>query len=298
MKIDLCIKDYLIDIEIKKYAEGTIAKYKVELNVFSRWCKEQDITDMEDVTPQLVKRYTHHLLQKGLKGSTINLYLKALRVFIRYCYNEEYGGWNVDSKKISLVKQDKPVIPAFTPKEVKLMLDNCKGNNYRAVRDKAILTLFFETGVRLSELLNIGVNDVYEDYIMINGKNNKQRLLPITAVFKKELFRFMRARDKYFEDRTIKEDKLFLSYRGRALTVTAVNKMLKVRGQGIEGVRVSPHTCRHFFAQQQIKMGTDIYTISRLLGHENIGITQIYLNSLGDKDIVSIAKNNSVLMNM
>ena len=298
MRIDLCIKDYLIDIEIKKYAAGTIAKYKVELGVFCRWCAEQDITDMEDVTPPIVKQYTQHLLRKGLKGSTINLYLKALRVFIRYCYNEDYGGWNVDAKKISLVKQDKPVIPAFTPKEVKLMLDNCKGNNYRAVRDKAILTLFFETGVRLAELLNIGVEDVYDDYIKIIGKNNKHRLLPITPVFKKELFRFMRARESYFADRAIKEDKLFLSYRGRALTTTAVNKMLKVRGKGIDGVRVSPHTCRHFFAQQQIKMGTDIYTISRLLGHENIGITQIYLNSLKDKDIVEIAKNNSVLMNM
>ena len=298
MNVDLCIKDYLIEIEIKKYAQGTREKYKVELGVFNRWLKEQNIFDMEEVTPQVVKQYTKHLLEKGLKGSTINLYLKAIKVFIRYCYNEEYGGWNVDAKKISLVRQDKPMIPTFTPQDVKTMLATCKGNSYREVRDKAILTLFFETGVRLSELLNINIDDIHEDYIMINGKNNKQRLLPITPVFKKELFRFLRAREAYFEDRTIKENKLFLSYRGKALTVTAINKMLKNRGKDIKGVRVSPHTCRHFFAQQQIKMGTDIYTISRLLGHESIAITQIYLNSLGDKDIVSIAKNNSVLMNM
>ena len=73
---------------------------------------------------------------------------------------------------------------------------------------------------------------------------------------------------------------------------------MKKYGSGIEGIRASPHTCRHFFAQQQIKMGTDLYTISRLLGHENIQITQTYLNSLRDRDVIEIAKNKSVLMSL
>ena len=82
------------------------------------------------------------------------------------------------------------------------------------------------------------------------------------------------------------------------LTVTAVEIIVKLYGEGIENVRVSPHTCRHFFAQQHVKMGTDLYTISRLLGHENIQITQTYLKSLRDRDIVEIAKSRSVLMAM
>lgn len=82
------------------------------------------------------------------------------------------------------------------------------------------------------------------------------------------------------------------------LTVTAVEIIVKLYGEGIEDVRVSPHTCRHFFAQQHVKMGTDLYTISRLLGHENIQITQTYLKSLRDRDIVEIAKSRSVLMAM
>ena len=82
------------------------------------------------------------------------------------------------------------------------------------------------------------------------------------------------------------------------LTVTAVEIIVKLYGEGIEDVRVSPHTCRHFFAQQHVKMGTDLYTISRLLGHENIQITQTYLKSLRDRDIVEIAKSRSVLIAM
>ena len=297
MKVESCIKDYLIELEIRQYADNTIQKYKLQLNMFNKWCKENDITDMEDVRAPHIKQYTQYLIQKGLKGSTINLYLKVVKVFIKYCHQEEYGGFDTNSKKISFVKQEKPILPTFKPKDVKKMLEACGGNNFRDIRDKTILTLFFETGLRLSELLKIKETDIFEDYIIIYGKNRKQRMIPITPLVKKALFRYMRVRASYFEDRVLNEH-LFLSYRGKRLTPSAVDKMIKERGKGIEGVRISPHTCRHFFAQQQIKMGTDIYTISRLLGHENITITQIYLNSLGDKDIVSIAKNNSVLMNM
>ena len=90
----------------------------------------------------------------------------------------------------------------------------------------------------------------------------------------------------------------FLSFHGRQLTNCAVENIVKNHGKGIVGVRVSPHTCRHFFAQQQVKMGTDLYTISRLLGHESIQITQTYLNSLRDEDIINLAKQKSVLLNM
>ena len=77
-----------------------------------------------------------------------------------------------------------------------------------------------------------------------------------------------------------------------------VEHIVKRHGAGIDGIRVSPHTCRHFYAQQHIKMGTDLYTISRLLGHENIQITQTYLNSLRDKEVISISKQKSVLLSL
>lgn len=297
MEIKHCIKDYLVELEIRQYSENTISKYGFILNVFKDWCIENELEDMEELRMPIVKQYTQHLIKKGLKGSTINLYLKVIKVFIKYCYDEEYGGFNPEVKKVSFVKEEKPMLPTFTPKQVKQILDTCGGNNYIDIRDRAILTLFFETGIRLAEMLNIREKDIFDDYIIIVGKNKKQRMIPVTPMFKKALFRFKRVKESYFNGKII-PDNLFLSYRGKKLSPSAIDKMIKERGKGLEGVRVSPHTCRHFFAQQQIKMGTDIYTISRLLGHENIGITQIYLNSLGDKDIVAIAKNNSVLMNM
>ena len=86
-----------------------------------------------------------------------------------------------------------------------------------------------------------------------------------------------------------------MSNHGRQLANSAIEHVIKRHGEGIKDVRVSPHICRHFFAQQQIKMGTDLYTITRLLGHESIQITQTYLNRLRDEEVIKIAKQKSVL---
>lgn len=157
--------------------------------------------------------------------------------------------------------------------------------------------MLFETGIRCWELCCIQREDIHEEFIMIRGKNHKQRVVPVTPILKKALLRYETASKRYFDLKET-DNFYFLSFHGRQLTNSAVEHIVKRHGEGIEGVRVSPHTCRHFFAQQQMKMGTDLYTISRLLGHENIGITQTYLNSLRDEEVIQIAKQKSVLMNL
>ena len=111
------------------------------------------------------------------------------------------------------------------------------------------------------------------------------------------MMKYEAAAEDYFTLKNI-DDYYFLSFHGRQLTNSAVEHIVKRHGAGIDGIRVSPHTCRHFYAQQHIKMGTDLYTISRLLGHENIQITQTYLNSLRDDDVINISKQRSVLLSM
>ena len=252
--------------------------------------------NIEDLTLAVVKRYTLFLGGKGRKGSYINGLLKVVKAFTQYCYDEGYGGFNT-KKNFKWCKEDKAVIMAFTPDDVKKMLKTFKGNDYITLRDSAILTMLFETGVRCWELCCIKPEDVHSDYIIINGKNHKQRVVPITPILHKAMMKYELAKENYFALKN-KDDYYFLSFHGRQLTNSAVEHVIKKHGEGIEGVRVSPHTCRHFFSQQQIKMGTDLYTISRLLGHENVQITQTYLNSLRDEDVIQIAKQHSVLQNL
>jgi integrase/recombinase XerD len=298
MKITTAIKEYLVEIEIRKYSPATLKGARNKLGAFEKYCVEElEIKDIDDITPSTIKLYTQYMMQRGLKGISINGTLKTIKTFVQYCYDEEYGGFNTRKGGFKWVKEDKPVVKTFNRRDVKMMLDNCKGQNYFSIRDAAILTLLFETGVRCLEAIKIKPQDIKDDYILIFGKNNKQRVVPITPLLRKALMKYDRVREEYFRFKPIEEN-YFLSRSGKALTNSSMLHILKERGKGIKDIRVSPHTCRHFFAQTQIKMGTDIYTISRLLGHENISITQIYLNSLKDEDIIKIAKGNSVLMSM
>ena len=244
----------------------------------------------------VVRQFSLYMSGKGRKGSYINGLLKVAKAFIQYCYDEGYGGFNT-RKNFKWCKQDKAVIMAFKPSDVRCMLQSCKGYDFLQVRDAAVLTALFETGIRCWELCCIQKKDIHEDFIIINGKNHKQRVVPITPVLRKAMMKYDNCAADYFTLKNI-DDYYFLSFHGRQLTNSAVEHIIKRHGEGISGIRVSPHTCRHFFAQQQIKMGTDLYTISRLLGHENIQITQTYLNSLRDDDIIQIAKQKSVLMSM
>ena len=297
MRISTAIKDYLVEIEIRKYTPRTLKTYRLKLGMFERFCDEQGVTDMDDVSMAEVKQFTQMMMKNGRKGTYINGCLKTIKSFIQYCYEEDMGGFNTKRGGFKWVKEEKPVIRAFRPRDVRMLLDSCRGNDFLDIRDKAILTLLFETGIRCYELCCIKNSDIHEDYIIINGKNHKQRVVPITPILKKALMRYDRVKESYFAFRD-REEYYFLSYRGNMLTNSGMEHMIKRRGRGIEGIRVSPHTCRHFFAQQQIKMGTDIYTISRLLGHESIAITQIYLDSLRDEDVIKIAKQSSVLSSM
>jgi len=297
MKISVAKREYLTEIEVRKFTLKTIKSYRNNLNLFLRFCEEEaGISEVEELTLSVVRQFSLYMSGKGRKGSYINGLLKVAKAFIQYCYDEGYGGFNT-RKNFKWCKQDKAVIMAFKPSDVRCMLQSCKGYDFLQVRDAAILTALFETGIRCWELCCIQKKDIHEDFIIINGKNHKQRVVPITPVLRKAMMKYDNCAADYFTLKNI-DDYYFLSFHGRQLTNSAVEHIIKRHGEGISGIRVSPHTCRHFFAQQQIKMGTDLYTISRLLGHENIQITQTYLNSLRDDDIIQIAKQKSVLMSM
>lgn len=297
MKLDALVKEYLIEIEVRKYTPKTIRGYRVGLNLFLRFCKEHlDQDEIDDITLATVRQFAKFMTEAGRKGTYINGLLKTIKSFLQYCYEEGYGGFNT-KRNFKWCKEERPVITAFRPSDVRQMLQNCKGYDFISIRDKAVLTLLFETGIRCWELCCIQKGDIHDDFIVIKGKNHKQRVVPITPILQKAFLRYEAAAENYFTLKST-DNYYFLSFHGRQLTNSAVEHIVKRHGTGIEGVRVSPHTCRHFFAQQQIKLGTDLYTISRLLGHENIRITQTYLNSLRDDEVIQIAKQKSVLMNL
>ena len=141
---------------------------------------------------------------------------------------------------------------------------------------------------------------IRQGYFNIYGKGRKERVVPQNAIVCKWMMKYDRVREAYFEYKEA-ENFYFLSKNGRRLTAEAVNKFMKkaAKNVGINPlVRVSPHTARHTFAHQELKNGLDLYSLSRLLGHESVSITQRYLEAIRDDQILTSARKTGVLANL
>ena len=180
MKMQSAVDEYLVEIEVRKYTPKTIRSYRCNLNLFLRFCAEKlHVETVEALTPAVVRQFSRCMSEAGRKGTYINGVLKSIKSFIQYCYEEGYGGFDT-RKTFKWCKEEKPVITAFSPEQVRSMLQSCRGHDYLLLRDYAILTLLFETGIRCWELCCIREEDIHNDFIIINGKNHKQRVVPIT----------------------------------------------------------------------------------------------------------------------
>ena len=300
MLIDDVYKEYIYEIRIRNYTERTIKGYKNNLNKFFTYCKnEHELLEIEEITHIHIKQYLNQLKSKGLSESYINTILKNIRSFYAYCYKEEHC-LNV-AKKVEFLREKTVLINTFTDSEVRKMLDAYRMDTYMNARNRCIVSILLDTGIRNSELCSIKNIDVKETVIYIFGKGRKERIVPISPYLKKVMVKYERMRTSYLQDNALHYDNYFLSYRCKPLTVEAVERVLKIAGQRArvrDNIRCSPHTCRHYFAQTQLRNGLDIYSLSRILGHETVDITKRYLQSLKDEQIAEISIRTSPLMNL
>jgi len=154
--------------------------------------------------------------------------------------------------------------------------------------------------MRLTEVITLRAEQIREDSILVHGKGNKERLVPVSPYLAKSLMQYQMVREAYFEGK-LPERYLFVSRSGKKLTHEGIAKFMKVAATevGVNGsIRVSPHTCRHTFAHLQLRNGLDIYSLSRVMGHESISITQRYLEGIKDDQVLKAAQKTGVLQNL
>lgn len=297
------VEEFVLELQIQNYSPRTIKGYRNNnLLMFTYIDKEFGITDIEEVKTVHIKAYIKFLQKKKRTTTYINGIIKCFRAFFKYSVNEEYIKVN-PMLSIGWLRDRKTLINTFTDNEVERMMQVYIGSDYLVIRNKLIMAFLFDTGIRCLELCSIVNNDVKENTLIIRkGKGNKQRVVAISPYVRKLIMRYVKCRDARFKDRVIDKDTpFFLSYRFRALTIEGVERVVKTCGQKAnikKEIRCSPHTCRHYFAQAQLRNGLDVYSLSRLLGHENISITKRYLQSIQDGDIVEMSIKTSPLMNL
>lgn len=296
------LKEFLFDCRLRKLSDRTLKGYRNNNLALFRYLKsEYQVTMLEDVLYQMIQSYIELLMNKGLKETYINGLIKCFRAFFSYCVDETYIPKN-PMYKVKFQKQPITLIHTFSDREVGDMVTYYSGSRYLDVRNKLIMILLFDTGIRNSELCGLKMSDIQGTHINIIGKGNKQRFVPITPMINKYLIKYLRVREQYIKDKFRYETEyLLLSQKGRKLTIETIERLVLDAGTGVgvhNGVRISPHTCRHFYAQAQLRNGCDLYTLSKLLGHSNINITKIYLQSMDDENFLNMAIRTSPLENL
>lgn len=300
MLIETLAQEFLYDCQIRELSPLTVNNYRKQLSMFLNFVdSECGVTMLEELKPIHIKQYIGSIQARGCKPSYTNDLLKAVKVMCGYAYNEGYTK-EIITERVKNVKQPKVLIHTFSESEIKRMINFFDGNDYLSIRNKMILMIFFDTGIRCAELMNMKLSQIQSNYFLIYGKGRKERVVPKSAVVSKFLMKYLSERDRYFLWKDT-EDYVFLSKNGKKLTEEGVCKFMRDAGKAVHVnpmVRVSPHTCRHTFAQQQLKNGLDLYSLSRLLGHESVTITQRYLESLHDIQVLQSAKETGVLSHL
>ena len=271
MQLKDAIQDYMLECRVRKLAPRTIENYCKHLRYLTDYLTaEHAIEKLEDVKPAHLKRFLLMKEEQGRKPQYINDLLKVFKTFFRYCVEEEYLKTS-PAAKVRNVRQPKVMIRTFSEEEILKMLNHYQSNDYISIRNKAMLALFFDTGLRLTEVLELRNDQIYDGFVRVMGKGRKERVVPCSPYLAKLLMKYRIMKEAYFEEKNLTpQNYVFLSYRGKRMTQESVSKFLKRTAAFVgvrEDIRVSPHTCRHTFAHLQLKNGLDIYSLSRLMGH-------------------------------
>jgi integrase/recombinase XerD len=265
--------------------------YESKLQQFIAWCTEQDVTNIEAVNAPLVRQFIAHLRvtpsprhNRIISSHTLHGYARAVKTFLNWCAGDDLVSEKI-TKRIEMPKRDIKVIQTFTPEHIaKLFAAASQPNGqypWFADRDRAILALLLDTGVRADELCDLTLDRVRittdDSYITVNGKGRKQREVGLGHKSRQLLHRYIHRYRPHCDHRYV-----FVGRHHKQLRPEGLDRILyRLRdAAGIDGIRVSAHSSRHTFACSYLEHGGDIYKLSRLLGHTSVVVTEGYLRAV------------------
>lgn len=282
--LKFAIKDFLDDRRFTNLSKQSISSYENTLNDFHDYCVQREAVNIEDVTSNFVKSYLMGCQDKGNKPASINHKLRNLKVFYKYCCNEEIiTDKQNPTSKLSYQKEELKII-CYNDFHVSQMLNyyrrlHHREKTYFAYRDYVIILTLLGTGIRLGELCNLTWNDIdlNNDKITVIGKKRIQRTIPLVEKLKKELLELKYFKESYFKTEE-RENHVFTDIDNVRLTENAVQNVFKRLKEimNFRDVRLSCHTFRHTFAKNWIISGGDIFSLQKILGHSKLDMTKRY----------------------
>lgn len=258
----------------KQYSQHTLNAYQRDLDQFSQWLRQNDCDDIVKADSLHVRNWVAGLHRQGIGGKTLQRKLSSLRSFYHFLIRNHQ-------------LKNNPAVDIRAPKSAKTLPDTLDADTLSqlldippdsllAIRDRAIMELFYSSGLRLSELTNLNLDsiDLVEKSLRAIGKGNKTRILPIGSKAVEALLKWLEHRT---EIANLDEQALFVSKRGQRISTRSIQQRLNYwrKKQGLEQ-HIHPHKLRHSFASHILESSGDLRAVQELLGHADISTTQIY----------------------
>ena len=277
MKIE-CFLDYL-KLE-RNYSRLTVLKYESCLRLFEEYFKNLNTElEWESVDADVIRDWMESMMDSGLTAATVNGRLSAVRSFYRFALKKGLVE-NDPAHTITGPKKEKPLPKFIREKDMdRLLQPEMWGDTYKDVCARTIILLFYETGMRVGELviLDDEMVDLDNRQLKVTGKRNKQRIIPFGAELEQALRDFVRLRDEQVE-RT--EKGFFVTEKGQRVTYEQVRRMVKNHlGRVTTQQKRTPHVLRHTFATTMLNHEAGLESVKQLLGHESLATTEIYTHT-------------------
>ena len=273
MTIQQALTEFQIEQQIRGNTPKTVQYYSLSVGLYARFAGFD--TPLQEITLNSLRAYYLHLLERNISSTTIQTYIRALRSFLTWCYQQEYIPVNL-SEKFRLPKAQRKAIDVLTDSEVRRLL-LCFNLRYLVhLRNYCMCSLMLDSGLRLHEVVTLTIEHTHlpEGYIIVDGKGNKQRVVPLGMNTRKFLFRYLSRRPG-----CASTDRVFLMSNLQPVTDATLRQMFRKLKKRSGIPRLRAHLLRHTFATRYLENGGDMYALQQILGHTSLEMVKKYVHS-------------------
>ncbi len=260
----------------KYYSPHTLKNYHRDLDLFAGFLHKRDINQWKDVDYSLVSAFAAWRFRNGKKGSTIQRELSSIRSFYEYLVRQQQVS-NNPAQEVKAPKAEKPLPKTCDAEQIDQLLKPTQQDNELQLRDLAMFELMYSSGLRLAELASLNLEDIdlTQRQMRVTGKGNKARHLPVGKKAVTAVKNWLGLRNDLLKNG--QESALFISKRGSRISHRSIQSRLnQLNKKQHLGIHLSPHMLRHSFATHLLESSSDLRAVQELLGHADIGTTQIY----------------------
>lgn len=281
---------FILDCHAQGFTAATVDFYETRFRLISEWCDARGISSLPQFNHTQIREYLAELQGRGLSGHYVHGYARAIRAFLNFCVRD---GLLSESPfdKVKMPRRPQKVLPALTQDDVKRILQAC---TYE--RDRAIILMMLDSGIRANELCSLNVGDVNGEAVHVRmGKGQKGRVTYIGAKTRKQLWRYQNMER---DEKPGADDPLFINQHGgeRVTYQTLAQLFRRLRKRtGIE--HCNAHTFRRTMAINSLRSGMNIYVLAKMMGHADIHVLKQYLDMVQD-DVKGAARKHGVVDNL